>query len=323
MSETMKTTPLEDSAHRLHLAAADMLGRIRDDSAAARRYNDFIVRRAAFAAFEADRDDLRAGSKRADSVFYTFFLAATFLSPVFVVWLAPHGDRAVAWDIFGVGSTFALLMYTYGYYTSTMVYQLFSGVASVLGGIFMAGADPTSPEAVEDKGQDSKGAHFAVTNLALLAVALLVSYCAWMKILLLYDLTTSGAIDHAAYNGVYVWFFFWVFVLSALFIVMDLHVARTDRSHSETFVASSSAVHATIPMFIGIFIMGLYMLVEYLEARYQLGADHSTAMKALSIDFVSGALSFQMIMSNVLFILIKQNFLLKTAYVTIDTSEDK
>lgn len=314
---------LREGADILNSAASDMLRRIQRVSARRKyRRSDFELRRAAFAAFEAHRDDPRSHKKLPDAIFYTLFLASTFLSPAFVVFL-PDAERTIAWETFGVASTVLLLLYTYGSYTVEMAYDMFSGVIAVIVALFWVGVDPTEVTESEDSGNaPQKYAHFAVTNLALLTVGLLVSYWAWTNIHQLYEFTIKGAVDTAAYNGAYIWFFVWIFILSGLLIIMDLHVAVTERSHSETFVASSSATYATIPMFIGILIMGFYLGMEYLHARFFAGNSPSEAMKQLPVDFVSGALSFQMIMSNVLFILIKLNLLLRLAYLTIDTSKD-
>jgi len=318
---TFRREKLKHGANELHRAATDLLGSLRD-SVARQRYTDLALRRAAFAAFEADRDDLRPTGHRVDAIFYVLFLSATALSPLFVVLLFEKTDRDIAWDFFGIASTVFLLIYTYGFYTLEMLYRLFSGIVDLLKRVIWLGADPTVPDE-EPEPETSGASFFAVCNIVLLFAGLLVAFLAYEAVIQMFALSAAKTFDLAAYNGTYIGFFKWVMALSLLFVIMDLHVARNERSHAETFVASSSAAYATIPMFIGIVIMAVYLSSEYVQAHYFSHLDHPAAMRALSVEFVSGALSFQMIMSNVLFVLMKLNWLLRVAYMTIDTSESR
>ena len=77
---------------------------------------------------------------------------------------------------------------------------------------------------------------------------------------------------------------------------MDYWVAVMDDSHNETFVAASSFVHSTLPMAIGVVAIGLYMICDYISLIQQ-GKNSSEALVQLPVEFASGALSFQMIMS--------------------------
>jgi hypothetical protein len=282
----------------------------------------FAARRAVFAAFEAKRQTLWNGAGASDAIFYALYFLGTIASPLLVVLLAPSDHRPLAWDMVGMISTVVLLLWTYGRYTLKMVRGLFSEVLRVLFRLCWIGMDPSKrwPRIGLEESPDE--AKFAFVNLLWLVLGLLVSYFAIADIVQLWDLARDTPAEMATFNKIYVGFFTNVCAMAIIFFIMDTYVAGYDKSHAESFMAATSAVCTTLPMLVGLLMMGLYLFTEFAEARFleRLGLDD--AWGSLSVDFVSGALSFQMIVANVVFILIKLNRLVWAFYITVDTSSN-
>jgi hypothetical protein len=265
---------------------------------------------ATFAAFEARRSVEHSQGTPIDR-FYKIFLIATMLSPVLVV-IAPREAQSVVWDCVGIGSTMLLLYFTYGIYTLRIAGR---AAKFILGMV----PDPAKWEAVRTRTtSDSKegGELEAIVAVLLLLVGSIIALYAAYNLWSLYDIAVTKH-DRMDYAETYVKYFASVFLLSMLFIVMDLSVAAFNESHAETYVAASSAAHTTIPMCIGIGLVGVYLLAEYGRAVF-LHVDQP--LTQLSVDFASGALTFQMIISNVLFILIKKNLVFRFFYNSVETT---
>jgi len=281
------------------------------------------TRKTVFAAFEACRQDPHKSISRRDLIFYRAFLGCTLLSPLIVLCFFPFKAWSVGWDFVGIASTIILIGYTYGVYTIRMSANFIKEVSSVIISIMAPDVkQPFPPVPSEDETSDMSGA-VAFANLLLLAIGTALSLVALTFTFDLNEMIRNNAPDIASCNVVYLKFFLCIFFLSFIFIIMDVCVARYEKSHSESFIASSSIVHATVPMFIGICIMAFYLFSDFFYARYVLGLDAETVLRKLPVDFVSGALSFQMIISNTLFIFIKMNMVFRAVYTTIDsTSSD-
>jgi len=286
----------------LHDAAGKLL-----ESSCCQAPENRSERRAAFAAYEAQRN-LAVRQGWFANLFYLLFLAATAVSPFYVASYEPAA-RVVAWDKFAIGSTMLLLYSTYGIYTLKM-----------LGG-WIAAIVPWRPAFLKKFQRPSKRQQGEGGNaLERGAAVVLLGIGTWLAILAWSDLEVISKYrfgNEASMLSQYYWhYFILIFWLSILFVIMDWTVAMFNESHSETYIAASSFAHVTIPMAIGIFLVGTYLWKEYDYALAH-GADPWASM---SVEFASGAFAFQMIVSNVLFILIKKNAVVRSFYLTIHTT---
>jgi hypothetical protein len=297
-----------EGLQELHAAAGKLLAAL-----ASKPPENRDERRAAFAAYEAHRNLATPRSWPAN-LFYLLFLAATAASPFYVASLEPSA-RVVAWDIFAITSTMVLLYLTYGFYT----------VKTVLGWIgamipwrpkFMKKRRKDATCAREVSQGDGRNALESGAAVILLGIGTLLALNAWSDLELIYKLSVDG--NEPSMLSQYYWHYFTlVFWLSILFIFMDWTVASFNDSHSETFIAASSFAYVTVPMAIGIFLVGTYLWKEYDYASAH-GVDPWASM---SVEFASGALAFQMIVSNVLFIMIKKNTAIRSLYWTIHSTK--
>jgi hypothetical protein len=320
MNDEQLVDRLSGRVSRLDKAAGAVLASFARTPKHSRHGISFEARRAVFAAFEARRKTLWKGAGVSDVVFYCFYFVMTIASPLLVIEFATSDQRPIAWDFVGMLSTVVLLLWTYGRYTLKMVVGLFAEVVRVLFRLCMIGTDIRKPWPRMELDESPAAARFAFVNLFWLVLGITVAYFAVADIAHLWNLGRTTVAEVAAFNNIYVGFFTQVFLMSIIFFIMDTYVAGYDKSHAESFMAATSAVCTTLPMLVGLLIMGLYLFAEFFEARYieQLGSEASWGK--LSVDFVSGALSFQMIVSNVVFILIKLNRLVWAFYITVDTS---
>jgi len=299
--------------NELSMAANMLLEALRPLTPEKRKYR--LIQIATFAAYEAKRE-LKVRHNPIMIWFYISFLVVTAYSSVYVATVNPAA-KGIVWDAFGVGSTMVLLYLTYGLYTLRMFWKWLRGLGDVLSTPPNdPGPDDTlTPSQTEpgDAGDNTE----TFTAVFFLIVGTILSYNAITTLYRLYDIAI-GPDDPVAYARVYAGYFLWIFFLSLLFILMDLSVAAFNQSHAETYVGASSAAHATIPMAIGIGLVGAYLLAEYVYASLWLADPRP--WKALSVEFASGALTFQMIISNVLFILIKNNVVFRLFYNTIGST---
>lgn len=281
---------------------------------------DRQVQIATFSAFEAQRQ-IRRRTGTTSNWFYVLFLAVTGLSPLIVA-AFPSTVRVVVWDAFGIGSTLVLLLSTYGIYTLKMAGKI-SGEFWHIFTYFPPDAKPDVKvigRHIELDAKPDRGEPAAALNVFLLISAMICCAIALYELNQLY-LAKIGGLSSEYYNGYYVSFFLCVLALSFLFIWMDMAVAAYDESHSESFIGASSAAHATIPMFIGVAIVGLYLLGEYIHGMLRPSTLSPDPIQSLSVEVASGALTFQMIMSNVLFIFIKKNLIFRLLYNTLKTTK--
>ena len=249
------------------------------------------ARRSAFAAQEAVRSE---SQKRVHDVAYFAFVLLSVLAALIIGFAVPQEFKSLVWDTWGLVSTLLLLAFTYGIYVFLIFCQEVKRAMR--------------PGQVPIESQKATAGHTVFTILG--------GIFAWNaggtlhSILIVKQLQVVDAISC---NRFYMWFIFWVCCLAILFVVMDYWVAVMDDSHNETFIAASSFVHSTIPMAIGVMGIGLYMLCDYFSFIHQ-GKNGAQALVQLPVEFASGALSFQMIMSNTLFAFIKRNVFLRFAY---------
>jgi hypothetical protein len=122
--------------------------------------------------------------------------------------------------------------------------------------------------------------------------------------------------DKSTYAATYLIYFFCIWFLSVLFIVMDGSVAVFNTSHSESYIAASSAAFVTIPMFLGVSLVGFYLGAEYISAKL---SSANAPIADLSVEFASGALTFQMMLSNVIFVIMKKNWVFRLFYTAVET----
>jgi hypothetical protein len=250
------------------------------------------VRRSAFAAFEATRNNITA---RMYDLSYVSFVLLSVVAALIISFAVPRELRSLAWDAWGLGSTLLLLVLTYG------IYVLLRFCHEVQRAI--------RPGQVPVKDQDTTVGHVILFALGMVATWNAVSRLNYI----FHEKMLQDAANAVTCNKSYAWFVFCVGCLALLFVVMDFWVAVNDDSHNETFIAASSFIHSTLPMAIGILVIGLYMVCDYISLLHQ-GKNSSEAFAQLPVEFVSGALSFQMIMSNTLFAFIKRNLFLRFAY---------
>jgi hypothetical protein len=247
------------------------------------------ARRCAFAAYEAIRDDSTA---RVHDLLYTLFILLSVVAALVIGFTVPRELKSLVWDTWGLASTLLLLILTYGTYVFlTFWHEVQSAI---------------KPGRVPEKDQNTTAGH-----VLLCLAGALFTWNAGQH--LFYILLAKRLQDVVACNKSYAWFIFWVCCLALLFVAMDYWVAVKDDSHNETFIAASSFVHSTIPMAIGVVAIGLYMFCDYRSLIHQ-GKNSSEALVQLPVEFASGAMSFQMIMSNTLFAFIKRNAFLRFAY---------
>jgi hypothetical protein len=303
---------------------------------------------ATFAAYEAKREI--APKESAPIIWlYRIFLTVTFTSP-FIVIASPKELHSVVWDGVGLLSTMFLLYLTYGVYTFKMLGRAFSAMKQLIsdpGSWTSEGANTALADLDQGEGDGRE---------AVLAVGLLIagSIAFVFALLALYELgqaaqqihthatahleellrvarnlqAQSGnakelegvallANDRAIYAATYCWYFFFIWLLAGLFIFMDFSVAAFNTSHSESYIAASSAAFVTLPMFAGVSLVGTYLIVEYVSA-WNGGAKWPFTM--LSVEFASGALTFQMMLSNIIFVIMKKNLVFRLFYNAVETS---
>jgi hypothetical protein len=294
--------------HELGIAVNALLAELNSWHPSKRKVTALAV--ATFASYEAKRN-VNTDQGRFITGFYKVFLGLTLLSPIFVAAAAP-GKRDVVWDAFGIGSTLLLLYITYGIYTFHQSMRAWNVVREMFGTLPFDWAQTSDPEEEQKTGGDTE-AWFA---LGLLSLGSVLSVFAIWQLVHLYQMSAPGH-DASLYAQTYLCYFGAVFTLSITFVFMDIAVAAFNESHSDTYIAASSAAHATIPMCFGIGLVGIYLGAE-LTAAWWSGAEHP--WESLSVEFASGALTFQMIISNVLFILIKKNYVFRFFYNSIHST---
>jgi hypothetical protein len=291
----------------LHAAAGKLL-----EALATKPPENQNERRAAFAAYEAQRSFATRHGWFAN-LFYLLFLAATAGSPFYVASVEPAA-RVVAWDIFAIGSTMLLLYLTYGFYTVKTVWGWILAVIPWRPSFLKKWGKATKPAQGVAQG-DGRNGFESSAAVILLGIGTWLAFQVWSDLEIIYKMSILG--NEASMLSQYYWDYFkLIFWLSLLFILMDWTVAIFNESHSETYIAASSFAHVTIPMALGILLVGIYLWKEFDYAKAH-GADPWAAM---SVEFASGALAFQMIVSNVLFILIKKNAVVHSFYLTIHTT---
>lgn len=329
---------LIDAADRLLAAVQNMNPRPR---------KDLQLAVATFAAYEAKRD-LKPNSNASIGRLYWLFLAVTAASP-FLVALTPSELHSVVWDAVGLSSTMLLLYLTYGVYTVKALGQ----ASFEVGGLV---SDPlnwrssqrehlTASEALE--GHDRREAIFALFLLMLGTVFFgLAVYNLWNLGVAAHELhahatahleelsRVSNGVDgknltnesqrvaqlisfKAIYTSTYCWYFICIWLLSILFIIMDGSVAIFNASHSESYIAASSAAFVTVPMSAGISLVGLYLSAEYISGLW---GGEAVPVAGLSVEFASGALTFQMMLSNIIFVVMKKNWVFRAFYNAVETS---
>lgn len=304
---------------------------------------------ATFAAYEATRQPKYGGSRLVLNL-YRLFLTFTFLSPLAVI-LASKAIRPVFWDAVGLGSTMFLLYLTYGVYTwkllgraATAFKAMFSDTANTFESISSTltgtgdSADGDTLEAMFAPVLLILGtlcAIWAAVNLVSLGEIALTAHghaSAHLDELsrLISTSTNSGDAvaelkkvaqsvdDRAVYAASYCRYFTAIWFLSILFIIMDMSVATFNGSHSESYIAASSAAFVTFPMFFGISMVGAYLFFEFVSAWW---AGARQPLAALSVEFASGALTFQMMLSNVIFVIMKKNWVFRLFYSAVATSQ--
>ncbi len=277
-----------------HAAAAKLLESFGAETPQNRGLREVQV--ATFAAFEAKRD-LAAKPSWFATCFYSLFLIATAFSPIFVASFEP-AERGVVWDAFSIGSTMLLLYSTYGYYTAKMVKGWIKVIFSKV-------------KEDSDNGMETAAA------FVLLGAGSLFAYWAYLDLWVLHKMITVA--HESSIFAEYYWdYFTWIFALSGLFVLMDWTVATFNESHSDTYIAASSTMYVTVPMATGIGLVWAYLWAEYCYASWWLPG--SDPWQSLSVEFASGALTFQMIISNVLFILIKKNMIFRFFYNSIHST---
>jgi hypothetical protein len=329
------------------IAAADKLLAARQEMNPRPR-KDRSLAIATFAAYEAKRD-LAPRDNFLIRWLYRLFLIATLASPLFVA-LTPTEQHSVVWDGVGLFSTMLLLYLTYGVYTFRMVRRASFAVGELM-------SDPAKWTAsLGDSLSGTDGSEGGDRLEAMVAVILLIvgSYLFWCAVMDLLQLgeaahqmhahasahleelvrvpqhidANSGAVNEmkqvvllseyrATYASIYCWYFVNIWLLSGLFIMMDGSVAAFNASHSESYIAASSAAFVTFPMFVGISLVGVYLSAEYLLAWY----DGSPApVTTLSVEFASGALTFQMMLSNIIFVIMNKNWVFRLFYNAVQSS---
>ncbi|MEA3051892.1 MAG: hypothetical protein QOG72_795 [Sphingomonadales bacterium] len=318
------------------------------DAMSSRPRNDLPLAVATFAAHEATRNpEVYANptiGKR-----YKAFLWVTGLSPLCVAAL-PKVLHSAAWDAVGLLSTMLLLYLTYGFYTWRMLKLGFSKAGRM-------GANPLKTRRIWDdltvtgaraEGHDQSEAIVALTLLVAGTLCFAFATYNWFHLVgaalqlhrdattHLQELTQDAysitvarspvleaqrvaqlVADHARYASTYCWYFGCVWMLALLFIGMDYSVAMFNASHSETYIAASSAWFVTIPMFMGVSLVAFYLLAEWSFA-WMHGANSPIA--DLSVEFASGALTFQMMLSNIVFVVMKRNVVFRALYNSVETT---
>lgn len=284
-----------------------------------RKRSSFEIRKCAFSALEARR--INPVLSAVDKWFFRVFLLCTLFSPFFVMCFSPKGDRGIGWDFFGIVSTVALLAWTYGVYAFRMTLMFLSDIFGIILRILFVGMEIPFDISRYGKSNDaSGGGNVAFGNLLLLILGAVFSFQALsslMDVHLSFEIAPADLVGH---HRKYLIYFLWVFCLSVLFVAMDAYVAVSECSHSETFVAASSLVHSTLPLFLGILIVSVYLAAQYFEMVWVDNAGMEFFLKSVPVEFVSGALTFQMIVSNVLFIFTKRNLVLRALYASVEST---
>lgn len=246
------------------------------------------ARRSAFAAFEATRSNITA--RMYDLLYASFVLLSVVAAPI-IGFAVPRELRSLAWDFWGLVSTSLLLALTYGIY--------------VLLRLWHEAKTSFPPRPVPRDHENTTFWHMVFTICGGWLI-----WHAGNKLIYIFHALAADAVTRNKSYADYVGF---VSALAVLFVIMDVWVAVTDDSHNETFIAASSFVHSTLPMAIGVLVIGIYVACDYFSLRHQ-GKNSSEAFAQLPVEFASGALSFQMIMSNTLFAFIKRNLFLRFVY---------
>ena len=254
-------------------------------------HSDQLAKRAAFAAFEATRVH---SSSIPNDLGYAAFILLSILAALVIGFSVPRELRSLVWDTWGLASTLLLLILTYGLYVLIRCsHELQSAVR---------------PGRVPEKEQNTTAGH-----VVLCFAGGLFTWNAADRLHRIFVARRQEHLDLVICNQSYAWFIFWVSCLALLFVAMDYWVAVKDDSHTETFIAASSFVHSTLPMAIGVLAIAIYLGCDYVSLVHQ-GKSSRDAVALLPVEFGSGALSFQMIMSNTLFAFIKRNVFLRFAY---------
>ena len=200
---------------------------------------------------------------------------ATFLAPFLIFkWVDPK-QHSLYWDRFGIISTLSLLFITFGIDSIKAFVQEFSD----------------SPE--EDSISTGK------TATGLFVVCCVVCYFALGNLGQIHMAELANPNNYPLIENLHFWHVGYVFSISILFIAMDFCVAHAARGQRASFAASSSMTHSTMPMIFGNLLILIWFYLGYYSEDPE--ANHQMTQ------FVTGALTFQMITSNILFILINEN----------------
>lgn len=299
-----------------------------------------------FAAYEACREDVKRDGWIVNAL-YLLLIVVTLTSAVWVA-RTPVAVQPIWWDAVGLGSTMFLLYLTYGVYTARLSYRIIYLLLDMLSPWASRYLPEPRPSGDDRDGNDALEPMMA---LALLIAGSVVAYYAVWNLIELGQIAQSvherssahlddlmriyngiaarsdvgeelkrvaqSTHERAHYNWVYAAYFWKIGALAFLFVLMDLSVARFNSSHADSYIAASSAVFVTIPMAIGISLIGAYLFVEYHFAQ---GAGVAEPYSRLSVEFASGAFTFQMILSNTIFVAMKKNWVFGLLYSSVTTT---
>ena len=236
------------------------------------------------AAYDASRQIGEVGSDQGKVARYgsSFVLVCTICAPFAIFWRADAENHSYYWDLFGIFSTFLLVFMVF-------FWEIFSAASKEIFGL--------------DNESESLDRGLGATRLILMIS--LAIFCSFA----VYNIRSAHLIEISVmqdfqdlhyYHG---WHVVSVFCISIVFILMDASVANTSQGHRASFAAVSSLTHSSAPMCIGVFIIGVWYMLGHFFGN--VGEDQKFHQ------FVTGALTFQIITSNILFITINENMVFR------------
>jgi hypothetical protein len=245
--------------------------------------------RAKFAVLEANRT-IEPSNKRLEIWFYRLFLIGNFLFPALIVLWSPRA-WSFCWDLFGLISTTILVIVTYGSYAFEAFHLLLFG-------------GPDEEDLILEITQRQYSQHNAliIGNTAFCFLGFVLTAFAVACLVFYWKFGVWGDNESA-----YRWFFGYqssILLIAILFVAIDRTAAKYELSHRETCRAVSSMVFASWPVLLGILILWIHSASIVAWGAINGNGWHFIA---IPVQFISGALSFQMIVSNILFIQIKRD----------------
>ena len=239
------------------------------------------------AAYDASRQIEKIGSHQGGVARYgsLFVFACTMVAPFVIFCNADPKNNSYYWDLFGIYSTFVLVFVTF-------FWEVCYAVLIEIG-------------LVNEGAEKSLNIRIGAPRGFLMLFLAIFCYFALSNIFNAHLIEVSEMQDLRKLHYFHGWHVVSVFCISIVFILMDASVANTSQDHRSSFAAVSSLTHSSAPMFVGVLIIGIwYMLGHFYRID---GGDPKIH------EFVTGALTFQIVTSNILFIAINGDWVFRVS----------